>query len=357
MPTPPVPDGPDALTIEWLSAALSRPVEAFDVEPLGTPGGLVGRLVRLTVRYPGSHDGPARLVAKFSAEDGWAHALFDKVGLYERETRFYLDIAPRGGSYAPACHYAAYDPDQHRSVLLLDESPAPGWPDLGDEDIMRLVRAIARYHARWWDDPLIASFDWMPGIMSGNAEAGAEVLAEAWHIWRERVGAVLPSPFRDVVEAYVASMSRVRGALEESPRTVLHFDFHVGNVLLWPGARDVAPTFIDSCPVYGRGVYDVAHFGLVSLSPERRRGLEARMVDAYHVTLLERGVTGYSRARCDEDYRLSVLAVMHRVLLSTMVVLRMEHPDGEAVAMGIARQFSEAAAQHDLVSLCGAYRT
>jgi hypothetical protein len=352
-----VPEGPDALTVEWLSAALARPVEAFDVEPLGTPGGLVGRLVRLTIRYPDARQGPARLVAKFSAENGWAHALFDKVGLYEREARFYLDIAPRGGSYAPACHYAAYDREKQRSVLLLDEASAPGWPDLGDEDIMRLASAIARYHARWWDHPLIATFEWVPGIMSGNAEANVELLADAWDVWRERLGVALPSPFRDVVEAYVASMSGIRAALEQRPRTVLHFDFHVGNVLLWPGVHDMAPTFIDSCPVYGRGIYDVAHFGLVSLSPERRRALEASMVEAYHGALREHGVTGYSRARCGDDYRLAILAVMHRVLLSTMVVLRMDDSAGEAVAMDIARQFSEAATQHDLVSLCGAYRT
>ena len=41
--------------------------------------------------------------------------------------------------------------------------------------------------------------------------------------------------------------------------------------------------------------------------PERRGRLERTLLDHYHAELLESGVSGYSRADLQDDYRLSVL--------------------------------------------------
>jgi len=41
--------------------------------------------------------------------------------------------------------------------------------------------------------------------------------------------------------------------------------------------------------------------------PDRRRHFERPLLDLYHATLVEHGVTGYPRQALDDDYRLSVL--------------------------------------------------
>ena len=44
--------------------------------------------------------------------------------------------------------------------------------------------------------------------------------------------------------------------------------------------------------------------------PDGRRRMERRLLDQYHVALVEHGVEGYDRRALDDDYRLSVLLQM-----------------------------------------------
>lgn len=46
--------------------------------------------------------------------------------------------------------------------------------------------------------------------------------------------------------------------------------------------------------------------------PDRRRQMEPLLLDLYHATLLDNGVSGYDRQMLDEDYRLSALWLITR---------------------------------------------
>ena len=48
--------------------------------------------------------------------------------------------------------------------------------------------------------------------------------------------------------------------------------------------------------------------------PDLRRAFEGRLLDRYHDTLLANGVSGYSRAALQEDYRVSILWQVARAI-------------------------------------------
>ncbi len=131
-PPPAVPTGPEALTPEWLTRALrssgtiSRAsVTSAEVRPLGEGRGFAGRLARVGLAYDVQEAGaPASLVAKFPTANSAVRATLTRLGLYERELRFYRELAPHAGVRTPLLYFGALDPagtGAGDSVLLLEE--------------------------------------------------------------------------------------------------------------------------------------------------------------------------------------------------------------------------------------------
>ena len=85
---------------------------------------------RIGLSYSDGHHGPRSVVLKVAATDPMSRQTGLALGLYEREVRFYTDIAPGiGGPIAP-CYPAAFDADTGAFHLLLgDAGPAV----VGDE--------------------------------------------------------------------------------------------------------------------------------------------------------------------------------------------------------------------------------
>src|SRR5438270_440203 len=94
--------GPDELTAEWLAEALgSGPVAAFEVTAIGT--GQMSESRRVRVRYADGAGGPASVVLKTASADENSRAAGVGLGVYEREVRFYRELAPRIGGPLAAC--------------------------------------------------------------------------------------------------------------------------------------------------------------------------------------------------------------------------------------------------------------
>ena len=124
---------PSDLTASWLTAAIGAgPVADFAVERIGTGQMSECYRVRLTYADAGCPPvrGPESVVLKVAATDPMSRQTGLALGLYEREVRFYGDIAPRlGGPVAP-CYHAAVDTSTGAFDLLLgDAGPAV----VGDE--------------------------------------------------------------------------------------------------------------------------------------------------------------------------------------------------------------------------------
>jgi len=135
---------PADLTAEWLSAVLGGSVVAgFTSERIGT--GQMSECYRISLTYAaGAAPGPESVVLKVAATDPSSRQTGLALGLYEREVRFYTDIAPGLSGPVPPCHHAAYDPETGAFDLLLgDAAPAT----VGDEIRGATVDEAARW--RW----------------------------------------------------------------------------------------------------------------------------------------------------------------------------------------------------------------
>ena len=114
---------PDDLTAEWLTATLGAGrVGEFTVERIGT--GQMSECYRVHLSFD-EGTGPASVVLKVAASDPMSRGTGQALGLYEREVRFYLDVAPRlggstGGGPIAQCYHASYQPETGMFTLLLD---------------------------------------------------------------------------------------------------------------------------------------------------------------------------------------------------------------------------------------------
>src|ERR1700756_4247639 len=121
---------PSDLTASWLAAAIGAgPIADFCVERIGT--GQMSECYRVRLTYAdGETAGPESVVLKVAATDPESRQTGLAMGLYEREVRFYGDIAAGlAGPVAP-CYHAAVDTATGVFDLLLgDAGPAV----VGDE--------------------------------------------------------------------------------------------------------------------------------------------------------------------------------------------------------------------------------
>jgi hypothetical protein len=86
---------------------------------------------------------------------------------------------------------------------------------------------------------------------------------------------------------------------------LMHGDYRLDNMLFDPDRTRVSIVDWQTLGV-GLPTRDLAYFTATSLNPQLRASIEEGLVDDYHRTLSEYGVTDYDRETCWRDYRLGV---------------------------------------------------
>ncbi len=207
---------PADLTAEWLTAALGQgTVTAFTVDRIGT--GQMSECYRVTPTYAAGETGPATLVLKVAAADAGSRQTGLAMGLYEREVRFYTDIAPRlGGPVAP-CHHAAYDASTGVfDLVLADAAPA----DVGDEiqgasfDQARLALSqLGLVHGPLLGDEALAGAEWL----NRESPVNQGLIAVLYAGFIDRYGDRVAPEHRVVCERFVASFDAYMAAQAGRP--------------------------------------------------------------------------------------------------------------------------------------------
>ena len=156
---------PEDLTADWLSTALGAgTVTDFSVGRIGT--GQMSECYRVALTYADEPSaGPDSVVLKVAATDPVSRQTGATLGLYEREVRFYTDIAPRlQGPVAP-CYHAAFDPSAGIfDVLLDDANPAVVGDEICGATIEQAklaVAELARLQGPLLGDSTLAQAPWL----------------------------------------------------------------------------------------------------------------------------------------------------------------------------------------------------
>ena len=352
------PTSPDELTPEWLTYALQQGrtlgdarVVAIEVRPIGS--GMAGTLVQVRLEYDRSLPmAPASVIVKLQAPPGSTLDMARRLGIYERETRFYNEIAGEYPAPIPRLYYCCRTAPGCYALVLEDLSPATEGSLLYGctyEQARAVVGWIAEAHAAWWRSPKLDALDWMP---KPNYAAASNVAAESthrsWKIFRKKIGPGAPRTVVALGERLDGS-TNLLDELSTEPLTLVHGDLRLPNVMFAPDGAPVA--IVDwQTAMRGRGAMDLSAFFLFSLSPEDRRTAEANLLPGYIRMLEERGIEGYSLEQCRRDYRLGIIDQFSQiVILSSLLDVDSKLDHNVANAVG-ARVFA-AIEDLDLIEL------
>lgn len=325
----PFPTSPGELTPEWLTHALhtagvlaAARVTGCRCELVGAGQGFSGQLARVGLTYDRLEVGaPASLIAKFQVPplDPDIRAAVLQSRLFEREYRFYTDIARAVALRTPRLYFGAIQEETTASTLLLEDLAPAHTRSLFEgcpvEDAALVVRQLAGFHAAWWEQPRLDGLDWLPAF-DAQAEDDQRLYVQAWELFLSKVGHLLPDGLAALGVQFRPHVAAVKRYLGASPRTLLHGDFHLHNLLFdsTGDSRTVAVIDWQAC-ARGRGTRDLVHFLVTGLLPDSRRAHELDLLRLYHTTLTEHGVANYSLAQCRHDYRFTLLDELHFLVL------------------------------------------
>ena len=298
----------------WLTGVLGSAgvadgaVRHIERQPLQVASA-AGDLARLSLTYePEGARGPVTVIAKAPGGSETQQAMNAALGLFARERFVYAELAGALTVRLPPCYHPG-DEDRREPMLLGDLRELR----MGDQvrgldsgDAERLVDALARLHATFWEvDPpggggrLVSWTD--PGI---GAMLTQLVTSGVGALRQQYTGRVGPGVIARI-EELAPDWSKVLQRCAEGPQTLVHNDFRLDNVFF---EADGEPVVIDwQLAGRCRGTQDLAYLLSGSMATEKLRGCWEELVQRYHARLVAHGVRGYGLDECRYHYRQSVV--------------------------------------------------
>lgn len=317
---------PTDLTADWLSAVLRAGVVAdFTFERIGT--GQMSECYRVTLTYADGADGPASVVLKVAATDANSRQTGLALGLYEREVRFYTDIAPGLGGPVAKCYHAAYDPQTGAFDLVLgDAAPAVVGDEIrgaSPEQAALALTELGRVHGPLLGDAALADADWL----NRESPMNQALIAQLWAGFADRYADQIAPEHRQVCERLVGAFDAYLADEAARPlQGLVHGDYRLDNMLFGQPGADRALTVVDWQTVtWGPAFTDVAYFLGCALPAGDRRAHYDTLLHAYHDALGAQAAVDFDAVR-DGVRRQSFFGVM-MAIVSSMLVERTERGD------------------------------
>lgn len=356
----PRPELVDAATIDgqWLTAVLRHAGAITDSSIVGierTPvgAGQVGDTYRYALRYDRrERSAPDAVVAKVSAADESSRAAAVAYRLYEREVRFYQQLATRVGIRTPQCFYADIDTATGQFVLVLEDlAPAASVDQLAGftvDHARRAITQLAALHAPVWNDAELEEQDWL-----NHNRVQAHTLVEVSPALFDAFAA----RYQDSLEPeWLAVVYELKHHLKaywlDQPRpwTVFHGDFRPDNMLFGARGGEIPLATVDWQTIgLGPGLVDLAFLLGTGLATTARREHETELVRAYHEALVAGGVRDYDWAQCWHDYRRYAAYTIYFIVPSAMMVEQTER--GDIMFLSMIRRGAAHVADLDSLSL------
>ncbi|KHO24347.1 phosphotransferase [Mycolicibacterium setense] len=320
-------DRPEDLTCDWLTAALGAGrISAFSFERIGT--GQMSECYRVSLSYDDGQ-GPASVVLKVAATDPSSRQTGLALGLYEREVRFYADIAPAlaPGPVAP-CYHAAFDPQTGAFDLLLgDAVPAVVGDEIRGATTRQATVALTELghmHGSTAGAEALNRAEWL----NRDAPVNQALISGLYAAFVERYAELITPEQRQVCERLVESFDTYladEGA-PQRPQGLVHGDYRLDNMLFGDEGAERALTVVDWQTVTkGPAFTDVAYFIGCALPVEQRRAHYDELLAAYHQALGPD--TALTLGQIREGVRRQSFFGVMMAIISSMLVERTDRGD------------------------------
>ena len=277
---------PEQITASWLSSVFGADVRLINSSRVGD--GLVGMNLRLSLASDDPNV-PATVVGKLPSPDPTSRTTGIGLRNYEREVKFYAEIAPTVNMRMPRCFHGEWNADDGDFVLLLEDlAPAEQGNQITgcDAHIARLsVLELAQLHGPRWGDPTLADYE----FLARRAPDDSLQLQVVWNMflpgflstfgrYLDSEGVTLINRFGERIPDWVEGRTL--------PATVTHGDYRLDN-LMYATARGGDPVAaVDwQTPGHAPASGDVSYFMGAGPLPELRRKIERDLVDEYLAAL------------------------------------------------------------------------
>ncbi|HWX74983.1 MAG TPA: phosphotransferase, partial [Solirubrobacteraceae bacterium] len=341
----------EELDAAWLQSALaSGPIDSFVVSEIGT--GQMSESHRVTLAYTDAElSGPDSVVIKLASADAASRSTGVGLGIYEREVRFYRELAPRIGGPLASCHLAAYDEAEGWFTLLLEDvAPALVGDQIagcGVEQARLAIRELARLHAPVLEDRELEASGWL----NRESPVSQALVAALLPGFFERYGERIAPEHRALCERFVARADAFLGA-RQPPLGLVHGDYRLDNLLFGEEGSTRALTVVDWQTVgWGGAMADAAYFLSGALEPELRRAHERELFGEYHEALCAQASRALEVEECWTEYRRHAFAGVLMAIIASMLVQRTER--GDEMFMAMLARHSQQALDLDAEALLG----
>jgi aminoglycoside/choline kinase family phosphotransferase len=341
-----VPQSLDDVTVEWLADELDVAIDSVEVERIAAGEGFMGELARVHISSPEAA-APATVIVKLPTADPGGRFIGELMRVWEREHGFYRDVAPLMEIRVPTALVNVADPP---CLVLEDLAPAV----VGDhvagaslDQAERAIDALSRLHAAWFEHPLLSTLTWMPGLDDPSILTLGDTFAMGWPLFLERFSGELPARCLRWCERFVDGVPDWIAGHLDAPVTLTHGDYRLDN-LFFDRERGEVIVADWQTPLRGLPAMDVAYFISGSLALDVSSADEEALLDDYHAELVARGITEYDRDTLSRDYRLCMLLVLQRLVLTESDLVDIGGVRGEAL---LACWFERTARRLDGVDL------
>lgn len=321
--------GTDALVAamrEVGSATSDATLRAWTAEPVGI--GAMADTYRLLLEWGAPGSGPASVVAKLPSTDEAAARTAASIGAYEREVRFYRDLAPRTELSLPVNH-GVLELDGAENGLLLEDlshlADGDQFADAHPATLRAMREQLALLQAPFWEDPTVAGVDWLHRRLGVPIPGIVARMERSWAESRDRLAGDFDPEERAQIDRFV----RGAGAWAESltgPFTLTHHDYRLDNIRLDPQHPGRIVVLDWQTVGWGTPMFDVAYLLGTSVEPEKRREIERAEIARHVDDLAWRGVQ-WDHDEAWVSYRQNSFATLLMLVPPTGSVKRSERGD------------------------------
>ncbi len=283
---------PEQITSDWLSGVLGAPVTITANERIGD--GLVGMNIRYALQVPDGSGLPASIIAKLPSPDPTSRATGISLRNYEREVKFYNEIAPTVDVHVAQCFHGEWHAGTGDFVLLMEDlSPSAQGNQItgcAADLARRSVLELARLHGPRWGDPTLADIEFLE-------RRDAESAARLQMIWTMFVPGFLGVYSKYLDAEGIALVERFGARIPDwidgrsLPGTVTHGDYRLDN-LMFGGEQGGHPIAVVDwqTPGHGPASGDVSYFLGAGPWPNVRKEIERGLIAEYLTELGSYGV-------------------------------------------------------------------
>ena len=144
-------------------------VSGVDVQAIGQGLGFLSGRARVTIRYDQAEEGaPASVVVKLPASIKAGADFAESTHAYEREIRFYREVAPRTPIRVPRMFATIMEPADNVFILVMEDLKGLTAGDqvigMSRAQVLAAVQTIAPLHALWWNGDQRQALPWVPSV-------------------------------------------------------------------------------------------------------------------------------------------------------------------------------------------------